>query len=95
MLTLPSSHLVIIAHGDPLGRIMRIYDKLGRNAQVTLLIGNHLGDLQKLVDHYLPKSAIDRTTFRMAELQRTRWHVGEREDDGAGLPVADEESSYQ
>ena len=30
MLTIPSTHLVAIAYGDALGRIMRTYDKLGR-----------------------------------------------------------------
>ena len=73
MLTIPSAHLVIIAHGDPLGRIMRTYERLGRKAQITLMLGNHLGDLKALVDHYLPKPAIDRTTFRMAELLKARW----------------------
>ena len=73
MLTIPSAHLVIIAHGDPLGRIMSTYTRLGRHAQITLLIGDHLGDLRVLVDHYLPKPAIDRTTFRMAELLKARW----------------------
>ena len=73
MLTIPSAHLVIIAYDDPLDRVMGTYEKLGRPAQVTLLIGNHLGDLRTLVDRYLPKSAIDRTTFRMAELLKARW----------------------
>ena len=73
MLTIPSAHLVVISYGDPLDRIMRTYAKLGRHAQVTLLIGNHLGDFQALVDNYLPKPAIDRTTFRMAELLKARW----------------------
>ncbi len=73
MLTIPSAHLVIIAHGDSLGRIMGTYERLGRHAQITLLLGDHLGDLRALVDHYLPKPAIDRTTFRMAELLKARW----------------------
>ena len=73
MLTIPSAHLVIIAYDDPVGRVMGTYEKLGRPAQVTLLIGDHLGDLRTLVDRYLPKSAIDRTTFRMAELLKARW----------------------
>ena len=72
MLTIPSAHLVIISYDDPLDRIMHTYNRLGRNAQVTLLIGDHLGDLQSLVDNYLPKPAIDRTTFRMAELIKAR-----------------------
>ena len=73
MLTIPSTHLVIIAFGDPLGRIMRTYERLGRHAQISLLLGDHLGDLKSLVDHFLPKPAIDRTTFRMTELLRGRW----------------------
>jgi hypothetical protein len=83
MLTIPSAHLVIIAHGDPLGRIMGTYKRLGRHAQITLLIGNHLGDLQALVDHYLPKPAIDRTTFRMAELLKARWGTASQNGNDA------------
>lgn len=82
MLTIPSAHLVIIAHDDRLGRIMRTYERLGRQAQITLLLGNHLGDLRTLVDHYLPKPAIDRTTFRMAELLKARWGTEPRDDGG-------------
>lgn len=73
MLTIPSTHLVIIAFNDPLNRIIKTYDSLGRHAQISLLIGNHIGDFRTLVDHYLPKPAIDRTTFRMAELLKARW----------------------
>lgn len=72
MLTIPSAHLVIISYCDPLGRIMRTYERFGRGAQVTLLLGDHLGDLKTLVDHYLPKPAIDRTTIRMADVIRAR-----------------------
>lgn len=79
MLTIPSTHLVVIARSDPLGRIMQTYKKLGRHAQITLLIGDHLGDFQALVDNYLPKPAIDRTTFRMAELLKARWTAGRSE----------------
>ena len=82
MLTIPSAHLVIISYDDPLGRVMRTYEKMGRPAQVTLLVGDHLGDLRSLVDRYLPKSAIDRTTFRMAELLKARWSTrGESSPD--------------
>ena len=47
MLTIPSAHLVIIAYDDPLGRIMRHLRATGQTAQVTLLIGDHLGDLAR------------------------------------------------
>ena len=84
MLTIPSTHLVIISYGDPLGRIMRTYERLGRHAQITLLLGDHLGDLRSLVDHFLPKPAIDRTTFRMAELLRGRWGASDGVDSNVG-----------
>jgi hypothetical protein len=77
MLTIPSAHLVIISHGDPLCRIMDTYKRLGRHAQITLLLGDHLGDFQNLVDNYLPKPAIDKTTFRMTELLKARWGTSE------------------
>lgn len=83
MLTIPSTHLVVISHGDPLGRIISTYESLGRHAQVSLLLGDHLGDLQSLVDHYLPKPAIDRTTFRMAELLKARLGAGRAEPEAA------------
>jgi len=73
MLTIPSTHLVIISRSDPLDRIMKTYEKLSRPDQITLLIGSHFGDLQALVNHYLPKSAIDRTSIRMAELLKSRY----------------------
>jgi hypothetical protein len=84
MLTIPSAHLVIISYSDPLGRIMHFYERLGRPAQLTLLLGDHLGDLKALVDHYLPKPAIDRTTFRMAELLRKRFGGQAPQDQDGG-----------
>lgn len=72
MLTIPSTHLVVISYDDPHSRIISTYKSLGRDAQITLMIGSHLGDLQTLVDHYLPKPAIDRVTSRMTELIKSR-----------------------
>ena len=72
MLTIPSSHLVIISFNDEGNRIKRFFNEVKRPAQITLLIGNHFGDLKTLVDGYLPKPAIDRTTFRMVELLKSR-----------------------
>ena len=81
MLTIPSTHLVIISYSDPLDRIMNTFERVGRPAQITLLVGDHLGDLCTLVDRYLPKSAIDRTTYRMAEILKARWSTPDRETD--------------
>jgi hypothetical protein len=90
MLTIPSTHLVIISFGDPLERIMTTYKKLGRSAQISLLIGSHVGALSSLVDHYLPKPAIDRTTFRMAELLKSRWSTVQREAERADAAAQDD-----
>lgn len=73
MLTIPSTHLVIISYDDPLKRIMRFYDQTGRHEQITLLLGHHVANLTALVDYYLPKAAIDRTSTRMADLLKARW----------------------
>lgn len=81
MLTIPSTHLVVISYDDPLNRIMQTYERLGRHAQISLLIGDHLGDFQTLVDNYLPKTAIDQTTMRMAELLKSRGFAGQIEDE--------------
>ena len=91
MLTIPSTHLVVISYGDPLGKVMGTYDKLGRGDQTSLLLGNHLGDLVPLVDRYLPKSAIDRTTIRMTEILRARLDAGSTAAGGAGNLTPSEE----
>ena len=68
MLTIPSTHLAILSFDVARGRIPGFCDRVGRDEQTTLLIGPHFGNLARLVDHYLPKPAIDRTTWRMVEL---------------------------
>jgi hypothetical protein len=73
MLTIPSTHLVVISFDDPLGRIMQTYQELGRPSQISLLIGPALAGLSTLTEYYLPKAAIDKTTFRMSELLKQRW----------------------
>ena len=75
MLSIPSTHLVVISYDDPLGRIMKTYQELGRPSQISLLIGPELADLTTLTEHYLPKPAIDKATFRMSELLRQRMGV--------------------
>lgn len=72
MLAIPSTHLVIISWSDEGNRIHKFYEKLKRPAQISLMIGSHFGDLKVLVDRYLPKPAIDRTTVKMAELLKAR-----------------------
>lgn len=66
MLTLPSTHLVIISFDTASGRIKSFYEKMNP-AQITLIIGNHIGSIQNLVDNYLPKAAIDRIQERLVK----------------------------
>ncbi len=72
MLTIPSTHLVVISWNDPLGRIIETYRDLGRASQVTLLVGPSLASLQQLTETFLPKAAIDKASFRMGELLKQR-----------------------
>lgn len=84
MLTIPSTHLVIISYSDPSGRIATICKDIGRDAQISMLIGDHIGDLNALVKHYLPKPAIDLATARMAALLKARFDSATRRDSSRG-----------
>ena len=70
MLSVPSAHLVVIAF-DLDDRIKRFLSST-RPAQVTVLAGKHFGSLQRLVEDYLPKPALDYITGRMSELLKNR-----------------------
>lgn len=87
MLTIPSTHLVVISYDDPLGRVMQTYQELGRPSQISLLIGPALADLTTLTEHYLPKPAIDKTTFRMSELLKQRMGTEPQAAKAAALEV--------
>ena len=84
MLTIPSTHLVMIIFSDEGDRAKRFYDSVGRSAQITVLAGSHFGDLQNLVDYYLPKPAIDRATHRMADLLKNRGLSAQSNPTGEG-----------
>ncbi len=43
-----------------------------RAAQVSLVIGPHFAALDNLVEHYLPKPALDYVTGRLTELMKHR-----------------------
>ncbi|MDL2273775.1 SIR2 family protein [Oscillospiraceae bacterium OttesenSCG-928-G22] len=73
MLTIPSTHLVIISYDDVDGRIMKKFAEFGRSSQISLIIGNGLADLKTLVDYFLPKPSIDRTSIRMNDLLKQRY----------------------
>lgn len=88
MLTIPSTHLVVISFDDPLGRIMKTYEELGRPSQISLLIGPAVADLQVLTERFLPKAAIDKTTFRMSELLKQRFGVNDTALQGGAESTA-------
>ena len=72
MLTIPSTHLVIVSYNDAGDRIYNFCNSVANEAQISLLIGPHFGDLSTLVDNYLPKPAIEQTTWEMAKLINRR-----------------------
>ncbi len=90
MLTIPSTHLVVISRDDPLDRIMKTYEEIGRPSQISLLIGPALADLATLTENYLPKAAIDKTTFRMSELLKQRFATQQSAPKPKGQAAEDE-----
>lgn len=85
MLTIPSSHLVILAWSErPHERIASFIARVGRPQQLSLLIGTHFGDIRELVEHYLPKPAIDPLTIRMTELVERRGKLAGKEAEDSG-----------
>lgn len=72
MLTLPSTHVVVISWDDAGGRFARFIETNHGTSQTSELVGSHFGDLRTLVEHYLPRPAIDDITWRRARLLRDR-----------------------
>ena len=75
MLTIPSTHLVVISYDDVDGRIMAKCKEFGRPVQMSLIIGEGLAEITTLVDYFLPKPSIDRTSIRMSELLKQRFSL--------------------
>ncbi|MGE5613594.1 MAG: SIR2 family protein [Bacillota bacterium] len=73
MLTIPSTHLVIISYDEADGRIMEKYKEFRRSSQISLIIGSGVANLKTLVDYFLPKPSIDRASIRMSELLKQRY----------------------
>ncbi len=84
MLTIPSTHLVVISWGDKAnGRIQRFIEN-NNLSQFTLLIGEHFADLKTLVENYLPKAAIDRITERKQRVLEKRGKDNSSKSQKAG-----------
>ena len=91
MLSIPSTHLVIISFDHAYGRLPAFLQSAGHDAQTTLLVGPHFGEMATLVEHYLPKPAIDRTTWRMVDLLNRRTPSGTAGSRGRTDPDPDED----
>ena len=63
---------MIISFNDKEKRIMNFYEKCGHSDQISLLIGEDIANIKALTSLYLPKSAIDKTSIKMAELIKAR-----------------------
>lgn len=72
MLSLSSTHVVIISYSDPGDRIHRFWTDVARPKQMSLLLGSHFGDLETIVSRYLPSPSIDRLLMRRTELLQRR-----------------------
>ena len=91
MLSIPSTHLVIVSYDLASGRIPEFYSTAGRDAQVSLLLGSHFGNLGTLVEFYLPKPAIEQISWRRTELLKRRGEGLEGEEQGREEVAAGQE----
>lgn len=71
MMRILSTHVVIISYDIADGRVKKFVEKCNKS-QITLLIGKELGNLENLVNWYLPKSAIDKISDREIEIIEKR-----------------------
>jgi hypothetical protein len=81
MLTIPSTHLVIISYYEMEGRILSKFKEFARPSQISLIIGNGVADIKTLVDYFLPKPSIDRASIRMNELLKQRYSTPKPGDE--------------
>ena len=75
MLTIPSTHLVVISYEEMEGRILAKFNEFARPSQISLIVGNGVAEIKTLVDYFLPKPSIDRASIRMNELLKQRYSV--------------------
>jgi len=83
MLTVPSTHLLIISRTDDDGRARRFADSC-HPRQVSLLIGPVFGELGNLVERWLPWPTLSGITARQAEALRLSTASTGDSDDASG-----------
>ena len=87
MLTIPSTHLLIISWDDPSGRIQRFARDHRRLGQVSYLVGPTMAGLPSLVERWLPSPSAEFLLQRRARIYRERG-TGEGRDDEREGPDA-------
>lgn len=83
MLMVPSTHIVIISYQAD-ERLKSFLESVNM-AQITLLLGEEFASLEKLVDYYLPKAAIDMlttTASKLLEARKTYSEIGDERNKG-------------
>ena len=59
---------------------MKKYEQWGHQSQMSLIVGKDIGNVDELVDYYLPKPSIDRASIRMSEILKQRFDQPMRRD---------------
>jgi hypothetical protein len=83
MLTLRSTHLMVISYSDPGERIARFLEGI-MPEQYSVLLGPHFGDLGTLVDSYLPQAGPEQLLLREAARRQAHGTPHEAADDKGG-----------
>lgn len=82
MLTLPSTHLVIIARSDTGGRLTRFVRDVMNQNQLTVLKGKHFANLKQLATRYIPHASLP--VKRPDDVIRPASTAGEAAEGSAG-----------
>ena len=72
MLTIPSTHLLVISWDDKTGRIARFAEDRRRLGQVSLMVGARMAGLLALIDKWLPWPSAEFLLQRRAQIYRDR-----------------------
>lgn len=86
MVALPSTHLAIISDNDPDGRIEAFVDRMGRDDQISWLIGAELAGLEPLVSRFLPHPSLDHLEREKVRLLNERGVNGDQANEDRGDP---------
>lgn len=79
MLTIPSTHLVMISYDDTFGRMKKLHDR--KPKQTTLLLGNEIANIETLTHQVLPNAQNEILLTRLANIQVQHAQAQTREGD--------------